>query len=684
MAHFTHDNPAQLVAENAALRRELARYERIFTQLDLGVIVYRLEDRDDDTTFSIVAANPAVEAQAGVSSGDLVGRSLDEAFPTLRDQGLPKAYAQALHTGTPFVSEVIHGDEGAVEVAFDVRALPLPNDELAVIFDNTTARRQAELAHRRISAELEGRVAERTAALERSKALLQHLLDSSPSAIYLKDLEGRFLLVNQQAAAVMGRAPEELMGRADHELFPAEYVELWRAAEREVRRTGARIDQEETAPQPDGVHTFLSSRAPVFDERGELYAISGISTDITERTRAEEALRQSQHRLQTIIDSLPSAVFWKDRDSIYQGCNLTFARFAGVATPAEIVGKSDHDLPWAGAEAESYQAYDRKVMDAGVAELHIVETQLHADGKQSWADTNKIPLRGRDGAVVGILGTYEDITEQKRTEDALRASQALLATIFDHMPVAVILQDAVEDRFVLWNDAAERLYGPSAANVLGKTAHEVMPKDLADALVARDRAVIASRQPDFVPETQYDSPHRGPITVSTTRVPIFGGDGEPSHLLVICDDLTERKQAADERAALQAQIIEAQQHALRELSTPLLPISSNVVLMPIVGAIDSRRAQQVMEALLEGVPAFNAEIAIVDITGVQVVDTQVANAFIQAARAVQLLGAQVVLTGIRPEVAQTLVQLGVDLQGMLTRGSLQSGIAYALRLNAAA
>jgi rsbT co-antagonist protein RsbR len=101
--------------------------------------------------------------------------------------------------------------------------------------------------------------------------------------------------------------------------------------------------------------------------------------------------------------------------------------------------------------------------------------------------------------------------------------------------------------------------------------------------------------------------------------------------------------------------------------------------MPLIGSLDSARAQQVMDTLLEGVARLHARVAILDITGVQVVDTQVANALIGTARAVRLLGAQVVLTGISPAMAQTLVQLGVELNDIRTLGSLQSGIAYALR-----
>lgn len=128
----------------------------------------------------------------------------------------------------------------------------------------------------------------------------------------------------------------------------------------------------------------------------------------------------------------------------------------------------------------------------------------------------------------------------------------------------------------------------------------------------------------------------------------------------------------------QEEVIQAQAAALNELSTPLIPVSDTVVVMPLVGAVDSRRANQVMENLLNGITERNAEIAILDITGVAVVDTQVANGLIRAAQAVNLVGARIVLTGIRPEVAQTLVGLGVDLSRIVTRSTLQDGISYAM------
>lgn len=164
------------------------------------------------------------------------------------------------------------------------------------------------------------------------------------------------------------------------------------------------------------------------------------------------------------------------------------------------------------------------------------------------------------------------------------------------------------------------------------------------------------------------------LLVLAHRVP----DGSATFISSIARDIGDRKRAEAERLRLQEEIIRAQAATLAELSTPLIPIHSHMLVMPLIGSIDSRRTQQIMQTLLSGITEHRARVAILDITGVSGVDEEVANAFIRAAQAVRLLGAQVVLTGIRPEVAQTLVGLGADLSGIVTRSNLQSGIAYGM------
>ena len=154
--------------------------------------------------------------------------------------------------------------------------------------------------------------------------------------------------------------------------------------------------------------------------------------------------------------------------------------------------------------------------------------------------------------------------------------------------------------------------------------------------------------------------------------------GQTRAITGIVRDLSAQRQADEERAALQEQVIDAQRAALREVSTPLIPLADDVVMMPLVGAIDSARAQQIMEVLLEGIAQYQADTVLLDISGVRLVDTQVADALLRAARAVQLLGAQIILTGISAEVAQTIVHLGADMGRIMTRANLQEGLRYAL------
>ncbi|WP_437680983.1 AAA family ATPase [Sorangium sp. So ce131] len=145
------------------------------------------------------------------------------------------------------------------------------------------------------------------------------------------------------------------------------------------------------------------------------------------------------------------------------------------------------------------------------------------------------------------------------------------------------------------------------------------------------------------------------------------------------EELAERGRAEQERAALQEDLIRMQRERLAELSTPLIPISDRIMVMPLIGTMDAERADRALEAALRGVSEAGAEVVILDITGVRCVDSGVAATLLRTASALRLLGAEAVITGIRADVSQTLVGLGIDLGETVVQGTLQRGIAYALR-----
>ncbi len=147
---------------------------------------------------------------------------------------------------------------------------------------------------------------------------------------------------------------------------------------------------------------------------------------IKESKRAEEVLLDSQNMLQLVLDSIPVRVFWKDLNSVYLGCNKRFAEDAGLESPEQIIGKSDFELSWS-QQAELYRADDREVMQSGLSKLAYEEPQTWPDGTQLWLQTSKIPLKGLDGKIFGVMGVYEDITERKFAEEAIRESNQRLA-----------------------------------------------------------------------------------------------------------------------------------------------------------------------------------------------------------------------------------------------------------------
>lgn len=143
----------------------------------------------------------------------------------------------------------------------------------------------------------------------------------------------------------------------------------------------------------------------------------GTMTDVSERKRAEIALRESREMLNRVLDTVPQSIFWKDREGRYLGCNRVFAEAVGLSEPTQIVGKTDFDLPWPREEAEAYRADDREVMETGRSKRHIIEPLQQADGVRLWIDTSKVPLFDENARPVGVLGAYEDITERKRVEE---------------------------------------------------------------------------------------------------------------------------------------------------------------------------------------------------------------------------------------------------------------------------
>ncbi len=267
------------------------------------------------------------------------------------------------------------------------------------------------------------------------------------------------------------------------------------------------------------------------------------------------------------------------------------------------------------------------------------------------------------------------IAKLKAELSELRAHHHLLISVIDNSPSFIFTKD-VESRYTFANRRLEGLFGMPQDQIVGKLDDAFLSPEMAAGVLVTDREIMAGGQAITFEEKV--TMKEGEFTCLTVKFPIYDENGTLTGLCGIATDITEQRRSEAERALLQEKMIEAQRATLDELSTPLIPLAKGVLAMPVVGSIDSLRADQILETLLEGIIKHRAHTAILDITGVRVVDAQVASGLVSAARAARLLGARVLLTGIRPEVAQMLVGLDTDLAGVVTLGTLESGIAYAL------
>ena len=198
--------------------------------------------------------------------------------------------------------------------------------------------------------------------------------------------------------------------------------------------------------------------------------------DAEQRWRATEAeLRQSRRMLQLVLDTIPVPVFWKDLDCVYVGCNLPLARDCGYSDPSELVGRTDFETASA-QTAEVYRADDRQVMESGRPKLNYEEPQVKPDGSPAWLSTSKVPLRDEEGRVIGVLGTYEDITERKLAQAALQERTEELERFFSLSLDLLCIAD-IDGRFLRLNRAWEEILGYRVEELEGRAFTDFVHPD---------------------------------------------------------------------------------------------------------------------------------------------------------------------------------------------------------------
>lgn len=318
----------------------------------------------------------------------------------------------------------------------------------------------------------------------------------------------------------------------------------------------------------------------------------------------------------------------------------------------------------------------------------VVERQVVGNVSISWQVPKQFTQR--DERIFQSISKHAALVLHNRlliekSQQALRerAEQSgLLSRVLENLPIGVMLIDAASRKPVLSNSTAKNLL-PSAGQASngGSEGHTLLRPGSDEPLPEGESAPLRVLETGQQQHVDLDVVVAGKRhTLETTGVPMLGEDGQVRSVLLLLNDITARREAEKSRAKMQDELIAVQAAALAERSTPIIPISDDIVVVPLIGSLDAERSTQLMDTVPSAASRYEAKVAIVDITGVSTLDTQAARTLIGVARALRLLGIEPVVTGMRAEVAQTLVQLGVRLDGLSTRSNLKSGIAHAQSL----
>lgn len=260
-------------------------------------------------------------------------------------------------------------------------------------------------------------------ALRESEQRFRGLMDNVPVSIVLKDLEGRYRLVNRRFCERYGVTPSAVLGQTDYGLHPTPVADSYAEQDREILGHGKVLVKKFTVPFDDGTeHIVEVTKFPVTSAMGEISGIGSISSDVTERDKAEMALRESEERLRVITDNLPALIAYVDADEIYRFANRECCEWYGRA-PEDIIGRRIADIH--GESYAKFAARLRRVKEGGTVEFD--DNVTYPDGVTRDIRATWLPHCAPDGTLEGVFSLVEDVTAFKQAEEQARQSQKMEA-----------------------------------------------------------------------------------------------------------------------------------------------------------------------------------------------------------------------------------------------------------------
>jgi PAS domain S-box-containing protein len=528
---------------------------------------------------TIESVNDAAETMFGYTADEMIGRNVSMLMPPPYRDEHDQYLANYLRSGVP---KIIGSGREMVAVRKDGSEFPV---ELAVT--------EVKLARRRLFAGVVKDISQRKHAertLRDSEERFRTLTEKAPVAIFIKDLEGRYTFANSLACEALGR-PQGVAGMTDHELLPPDIADLLRQRDLEVISTGEAGERIEVVNRPGFHGDYLSVKFPLRNADGETIGVCGVATDITERRRAQDALRESEERFVRFMHHLPGLAWIKNVSGQYVYDNEAASK--AFQTPLDaLYGKTDANL-FDAETAEQFQENDRRALESASG-IQTVETLELPDGIH-YSFVNKFPIPGPDGAPLLVGGMAFDVTDQKQAEEALRESEERFRTLARNAPVGIFMSDR-DGGTIFVNDGWCAMTGLTLDQARGSGWVEALhPEDRDRVLSGWEEAV--RNGVDSSADFRFIRPD-GTITwLQGNAVPLHDSVGNVTGYIGTVMDITGRKQVEHELRSADRRKDEFLAMLAHELRNPLAPIRTGLEVMRL--AHDDQTLVEEVRATIE-------------------------------------------------------------------------------------
>lgn len=532
---------AQRQQAEVEVRNSQAMYVSLVEDLPIPVI-------RKDATGRFIFANRAFCSWVGLKSEAIVGKTDFDLFPPVMAAKYHEDDTSVLTTGELFLDVERNEHSGKVNW---VHVIKTPARDAAnkiigtqAIFWDVTARRVAE------------------DRLRDSEALYHSLVDTLPLCLIRKDEDGKFTFVNQAYSDYFQARPSDVIGKTDFDFFSFELAQKYRAGDAHVMTTGETLEKIESITlQNKRERKIQVLKSAVRNAQAHVVGVQIVFRDVTDELAIADALRESQQRLQAILDNTSAVVYLKDVAGRYQLVNREFEKLFQVQQH-EIVGRTDHEI-FPVEFADAFRLNDVQVRETGET-LITEEVAPHVDGPHTYI-SSKFPLRDAQGQIFAVAGISTDITERQRAQIALRESDQRLNLALTSAEIGTWDWN-VASGVIAWDDRMHDIFGLARGEFPGAYAdfeHQLHPDDV--------RRVKSSVMASLKTRDDFDIDFRivrpdGQTRYITARAAVQRDEsGRPHRMSGVCLDISQRK-LAEEQLQTYAARLEGTNRELEEFA----------------------------------------------------------------------------------------------------------------------